>query len=116
MISNSNALILNNFIIIIIIIIIHSVYKTPQLPEDFICCHNTFNYTLIIDSETGNNFSQTGPISCIDSVAARKTIIILSSNLKVNERYSLRITMGTHQQTVTSNKHYFSKLSNLYIE
>ena len=77
-----------------------------QLPS-VVCSFQQLNYTLIIEDESGQMVMQRGP----EQQQGRSVAILVPLMIPGGRRYSVKVQVGLHSQSVTSNKHYFSKLA-----
>ena len=73
-----------------------------QLP----CSHQMLNYTITVENKEGNFIAQLGPTSNLGNCIVRE---LITSNLKMNESYSLEVRMDSRSRTAKSEKYFFSK-------
>ena len=79
---------------------------SSQLPET-VCTFSELNYTLIIENNEGNIKEEVDTFPDDDSSVIKE---IIRLDLKENQEYSLKLRVQAQSQTVTSQKHIFSKL------
>ena len=83
------------------------VCSSLQLPNSTICPFQYLNYTLFIEDEGGELVATYGPEQRQGSSV---TVQAVTSNLTGGRNYSLKVQVGLQLQSITSNKHHFSKL------
>ena len=76
-----------------------------QLPRSYCNCEKP-NYTLIHENEQGDVIAEVGTFPLLDSGIVKESI---TSDLKENQNYSLRLQVDAQSQTASSQRYFFSK-------
>ena len=88
----------------------HYMSLSPQLPRTS-CSFSEVNYTLVIENMQGNLKVEINTFPDLPSGEIKESIRL---NLKENQEYSLKLRVKAKSQTITSQKHIFSKLVFIY--